>query len=97
LHLSGLRWFVWAAVPLVPLGTLTYALKFYRNHLRSSILWTRVASLALIQTAVFLFSFAFLPALAFLVNVVALPIGYYLLDRKLKHLGIERNIGGRAF
>ena len=97
LHSLGLPWFVWIATALLPLGTVTYALKFYRQCRGSLVLWTRVAFLALTQIVLFLLSFAFVPRLAFLINVVALPFEYYLLDSNLKHHGIERNVKGKVF
>ncbi len=97
MHLSSLPWFVWIVVPLLPLGVLAYVSKFYRKHLGSLIVWTRVAILVLIQTALFLLSFAVFPRLAFLINVVALPFGYHLFDSNLKNHGIERSIHGKVF
>ncbi len=97
LHSLGLPWFVWIAAGLLPFGAAAYALKFYRKHCGYLIVWTRVALLALVQIALFLLSFAFFPRLAFLINVVALPFGYSLLDSNLKHCGIERNIDGKVF
>lgn len=49
--------------------------------------------MALIQIALFLVSFAFIPAFAFIANVAALPFGYYLLDRRLKKFQIASSIG----
>jgi hypothetical protein len=97
LHPSGLPWFVWTAAALLPFGAAADAHKFYRNHRGSLILWTRVAVLALVQVALFLLSFAFFPRLAFVINIVALPFGYHLLDSNLKDRGIERNLKGRVF
>ena len=97
LRSSGLPWFVWTAAALLPFGATAYAHKFYRNHRGSMILWTRVALLALVQVVLFLLSFAFFPRLAFLVYLVALPLGYRLLDSNLKDRGIERNVKGKVF
>jgi len=84
LRLSNLPWFIWTAAALLPLGTMAYVLKFYSKHLGSLALWRWAALLALIQIALFLVSFAFIPAFAF---------GYYLLDRKLKKFQIASSIG----
>ena len=97
LHSSGLPTFVWMVAALLPLGAAAYALKFYRKHCGCLIVWTSVALLALVQTTLFLLSFAFFPRLAFFINIVALPFGYFLLDSNLKHYGIERNIDGKVF
>jgi hypothetical protein len=92
-RLSNLPWFLWTAAALLPLGTMAYVLKFYRKHLGSLALWRWAALLALIQIALFLLSFAFIPAFAFIANVAALPFGYYLLDRRLKKFQITSSIG----
>ena len=97
LHSSGLPWFVWIAAALLPFGAAAYALKFYLKERGSLIVWTRVAVLPLVQIALFLLSFAFFPRLAFLINVVALPLGYHLFDRDLKNRGIERTVTGKVF
>lgn len=72
---------------------MAYVLKFYRKHLGSLGLWRWAALLALIQIALFLVSFAFIPELAFIVNIAALPLGYHLLNRRLKKLRITSSIG----
>jgi hypothetical protein len=92
LRLSNLPWFAWAAATLLPLGTIAYVLKFYRRHCRSLAVWRMAAFLALLQIALLLLSFAFVPTFAFLANIVALPFGYYLLDSSLKRLQITSNI-----
>jgi len=97
LHLLSLPWFVWIVVPLLPLGVVAYVSKFYRKHLGSLIVWTRAATLILIQIALFLLSFAVFPRLAFFMNVLALPFLYHLFDNDLKNHGIERNIKGNVF
>ena len=50
------------------------------------------AFLAFVQIALLLLSFAFIPAFAFIVNVVALPFEYYLLDQRLEKLQIVSSI-----
>ena len=97
MHLLNLPWFVWIILPVLPLGVVAYVAKFYPKHLRSLIVWTRAAILVLIQTTLFLFSFAVFPRLAFFINVLALPFGYHLLDHNLKNHGIERSIEGKVF
>jgi hypothetical protein len=92
LRLSNLPWFIWTVAALLPLGTIAYVLKFYRKHSRSLAVWRMAAFLAFIQITLFLLSFAFIPSFAFLVNIVALPLGYYLLDSGLKRLQITNNI-----
>jgi hypothetical protein len=85
LHLSSLPWFVWIAVPVLPLGVVAYVSKFYSRYLGSSIVWGRAAILVLIQIALFLLSFAIIPRLAFFINVLALPFEYRLFDKNLKN------------
>lgn len=92
-RLLNLPWFVWAVAALLPLGTTAYVLKFYRKHLGSLTLLGWTAVLALIQIALFLVSFALIPELAFIVNIAALPLGYHLLDRRLRKLRITSSIG----
>jgi len=92
LRSSSLPWFVWIAAALLPLGTVAYVLKFYRKHCRSTAVWTRAAILTLVQIALFLFSFAFSPWLAFFANIVALPFEYYLFDSSLKRHQIASSI-----
>jgi hypothetical protein len=92
LRLSNLPWFTWTAAVLLPLGTIAYVLKFYRKHCRSLAMWRMAAFFALIQIALLLLSFAFIPAFAFLANIVALPFGYYQLDSSLKRIQITSNI-----
>ena len=88
LRLLNLPWFVWTAAALLPLGTIGYALKFYRKYCRSLALWGRVAVLGFFQVMLFLVSFALIPSFAFIVNVVALPFEYFLLESRLKKLQI---------
>jgi hypothetical protein len=83
---------VWILVPLLPLGTVAYVLKYYRKHCGSVAVWTGAAIVGLGQMVLFALSFAFLPSLAFFVNIVALPFEYYLLDRGLRGLGIVGSI-----
>src|SRR5581483_112745 len=92
LHLLNLPWFTWTAAALLPLGTIAYVLKIYRKHCRSLAVWRRAALLAFVQIAFLLLSFAFIPMLAFIANIVALPFGYYLLDSSLKKLQVTSNI-----
>jgi hypothetical protein len=92
LRLSNLPWFIWLAAALLPLGTIAYVFKYYRSHCRSLAVWRRAAFLALSQISVFLLSFAFIPAFAFIANVVALPFEYYLLDSSLKRLQITSSV-----
>jgi hypothetical protein len=96
-HLSALPWFVWAAATLLPFGAVIYARSFYREHLRSFTLWKKCAALILLQIALFLFSFTLFPRFAFFINVVTLPLGYYLLDSNLKKSGIARTVKDGSF
>jgi len=91
--LSNLPWFIWTAAALLPLGTMAYVLRFHSKHLRTFAPWGWTALLALIQVALFLASFAFIPAFAFIANVAALPFGYYLLERRLEKVQIASSIG----
>ena len=76
---------------------MAYVSKFYRKHIRSLIVWTRAAILVLIQTALYLLSFALFPRLAFFINVLALPFEYHLFDKNLKNHGMELSIEGKVF
>jgi hypothetical protein len=93
----GLPWFVWVAAGTLPIGVTAYALKFYRKQSLYLVVCTSIALLSLVQIMLFLLSFTFCPGLALLVNVVALPFGYSLLNSNLKRRGIERNIDGKVF
>lgn len=92
MRLSNLPWLIWTIAPLLPLGTMGYVLKFYGKHLGSLALWGWAALLALIQIALFVVSFAFIPTFAFIANIVALPFGYYLFDKRLKKLQVLSSI-----
>jgi hypothetical protein len=94
LPLSNLPWFTWAVAALLPFATMAYVLKFYRKYLGSITVWGWAACLALVQVTLFLVSFAFIPELAFIANIVALPIGYYVFDTKLKKLEFVSSTGG---
>ncbi len=65
--------------------------------MKSSLVWLTVALLCTAQIALFLLSYIFVPHLAFLINVVALPLEYYLFDKRLEKFGIQRKFKGHLF
>lgn len=77
---------------IFPVGTVFYVRRFYRGHLNSRVLWSRAAILFVFQAFSFILTFHFLPAFAFVINVFALPVEYWLLDRSLQREGIRHSM-----
>ncbi len=96
LHFAKLPWFVWTAAALIPLGTIGYVVKFYSTYWRFVAVWKYAALLTFFQLALFLASFAFIPPFAFILNIVALPYGYYLFGSTLERVRIDSTLGSKT-
>jgi hypothetical protein len=84
--------FTWIAASLLPIGAVAYIFKFYRKDFGALVLWKWTAVLVLFQIVLFVLSFEFVPRVAFLINVGALPVGYRFLEKILKKVQITSSL-----